>query len=369
MCCGCESRCYEAPPVAPDECTRGAIRANTDTNMNILAVDDDELQLAVLSATLVDQGLPAPTLANSATAAMRIIEDALTSFDLLLLDIRMPDTDGIDLCRQIRALPGYEEVPVIMVTALRDRSNIERALDAGANDYVTKPFDKIELAARIRTAAQLSDAKADATHQRRDIADLRQCILEASGSSPEHPATIMGVPNVVDYYVFRNILLELPFTSTFAAAAFAVKIRRYEQIFYESENGEVYEVLKRVAASLSVQLLGRDYVVTYAGSGVFVCCIPSAESTSIEDLSNGVRCDLEAQSSEQVQAQGQKISLDFGPLQRNGLFTLDRRIGLLARAVESVAKSTKYTRGVGSPESKPHNTIAAIRRIIGGANA
>lgn len=75
--------------------------------------------------------------------------------DLVLLDIMLPDIDGYEVCRRLRSSSGVSDVPIIMVTALADRMSRLRGLEAGADDFVTKPFDQSELRARIKTITSL----------------------------------------------------------------------------------------------------------------------------------------------------------------------------------------------------------------------
>lgn len=75
--------------------------------------------------------------------------------DLVLLDVMMPDIDGFEVCRRLRSLPAVSEVPIILVTALTDRASRLRGLAAGADDFVSKPFDQAELRVRIRTITRL----------------------------------------------------------------------------------------------------------------------------------------------------------------------------------------------------------------------
>ncbi len=76
--------------------------------------------------------------------------------DLVLLDVLMPGMDGFEVCRRLRAAPPLAEVPVIMVTALDDRSSRLAGIEAGADDFVSKPFDRVELCARVRTITRLN---------------------------------------------------------------------------------------------------------------------------------------------------------------------------------------------------------------------
>ncbi len=321
--------------------------------MNILAVDDDELQLTMLAATLSDQGIPYPTTATSAAMATKAIDEALYPFDLFLLDIQMPGTDGIELCKQIRALPGYEDAPIIMITALTDKPSIERAFEAGAVDYVTKPFDKLELVTRIKIADQITKAKEDACHQKRELTELRQSVYEAGGSTPEAPVTILGIPSVLDYFLLKNFMLELPLSATYSAAAFAVKIDGFESFYYVTNPGIAYELLALVATSLSEQMLGRGYFIAYAGAGVFVCATRLNAGVDLEELSADVNRQIGETTFVEHSGRHIQIGLTFGELQTNSLLAINRRTGLLQKAVSSVQTTAeKRARYLNQAESR-----------------
>lgn len=78
-----------------------------------------------------------------------------TRIDLILMDVLMPDLDGVEACRQIKNRPHLCDIPIIMVTAKNDLSNLEAAFAAGANDYITKPVNSVELLARASSALAL----------------------------------------------------------------------------------------------------------------------------------------------------------------------------------------------------------------------
>ena len=116
----------------------------------ILVVDDDPQIRRVLKVTLTGQGFEVDDAKNGEEALERV-RDA--RFDLLLLDINMPGMSGLEVCRAIRAT---SEVAIIMLTVRDDEADTVEALDAGADDYVTKPFKPSELSARIRAALRRS---------------------------------------------------------------------------------------------------------------------------------------------------------------------------------------------------------------------
>lgn len=112
----------------------------------ILVVDDDPQIRRVMRVTLTGQGYEVDD-ALSGDLALEKLRDS--RFDLVLLDMNMPGMGGLDTCREIRR---YSEVAIIMLTVRDTEADKVAALDAGADDYVTKPFNSAELSARIRAA-------------------------------------------------------------------------------------------------------------------------------------------------------------------------------------------------------------------------
>jgi DNA-binding response OmpR family regulator len=114
----------------------------------ILLVEDDERIRTSLRLSLEDEGYDVEE-AESGEEALEAHARSLVgqSFDLLVVDIMLPGMDGFAACRELRKVSS---VPIIMVTALTDTAHVVAGLEAGADDYVTKPFEPKELAARIR---------------------------------------------------------------------------------------------------------------------------------------------------------------------------------------------------------------------------
>jgi len=111
----------------------------------ILVVDDDEALAEMLAIVLANEGYDARTCHNGASALGVFLD---YQPDLVLLDLMLPGRDGVDVCRDLRS---RSDVPIVMLTAKSDTIDIVAGLEAGADDYVAKPFKTQELIARVRT--------------------------------------------------------------------------------------------------------------------------------------------------------------------------------------------------------------------------
>ena len=121
----------------------------------LLVVDDDGANRQILFDLLTPRGYEV-TLAEDGERALALAEQEV--FDLVLLDITMPGIDGFEVLKRMRESQGRSELPVIMVTGRNERGHVVRALDGGANDYVTKPLDLPVVVARLRTQLSLKRA-------------------------------------------------------------------------------------------------------------------------------------------------------------------------------------------------------------------
>ena len=119
----------------------------------ILIVDDEPKGRKTLQVLLMTHDY---TLAFAADGQEALVKAAELTPDVILLDVMMPGMDGFAVCRQLRAIPNLAEIPVIMVTALDDQDSRLQGIEAGADDFVSKPFDRAELRARIQTTTRLN---------------------------------------------------------------------------------------------------------------------------------------------------------------------------------------------------------------------
>ncbi|MEG4839752.1 hybrid sensor histidine kinase/response regulator [Microcoleus sp. B9-D4] len=122
------------------------------SQFSILIVDDEPDNFDVLETLLSEQEYELYYAANGqeAIASLDVFEP-----DLILLDVMMPGIDGIEVCRQIKAMSKWKAVPIIMVTALNRKSDLANCLTAGADDFISKPVNAIELRARVHSMLRI----------------------------------------------------------------------------------------------------------------------------------------------------------------------------------------------------------------------
>jgi DNA-binding response OmpR family regulator len=114
----------------------------------VLIADDNPQGVELLEAYLLDSGYEIRTAADG-EKTLRLVAEWHP--DLILLDIMMPKVSGFEVCKKVRANPATRSVAVLMVTALDQHSDIERAVEAGTDDFLTKPINKTELLLRVRS--------------------------------------------------------------------------------------------------------------------------------------------------------------------------------------------------------------------------
>jgi CheY-like chemotaxis protein len=127
--------------------------------MKILIAEDDPVSRRVLGATLDKFGYEVLVAADGAEAWAALQSAAAPP--LAILDWMMPEIDGVELCRRVRARPTTTPPYLILLTAKSSKENVVMGLDAGANDYLTKPFDRAELRARVQVGAHVLELQAN----------------------------------------------------------------------------------------------------------------------------------------------------------------------------------------------------------------
>jgi len=163
-------------PTAPNEHETAGF---DPSSMSILVVDDNEPNVELLLAYLEELGSKTLT-ARDGAEALEVFEAHQP--DLVLLDIMMPRMSGFQVCEEIRSRENGARTPVVMITALNQVADVERAVEAGADDFLTKPVDRLELVVRVQAQLRIRYLQKQLDASRESMRSLRDGLAEGQGS-------------------------------------------------------------------------------------------------------------------------------------------------------------------------------------------
>ena len=150
--------------------------------MRILIAEDDPVSRRVLESALVKLGYD--VVSTSDGKAAREILLSVDAPRLAILDWMMPESDGVDVCKAVRAVPTDSPPYIILLTAKTSKDSIVEGLDSGADDYVTKPFDRAELRARLQVGRRILELQTTLTERVRELESALAQVKQLQGLVP-----------------------------------------------------------------------------------------------------------------------------------------------------------------------------------------
>jgi PleD family two-component response regulator len=308
--------------------------------MRILIIDDSEDGRDLAEAMLVAAGYAIVSTAESAAEAYRFLgigeptTQQPSAVDLILLDIMMPDIDGIEACARIRSEKRYSTVPIIMVTSLADSDSLANAFVAGATDYITKPISRIELLARVRSALKL---KAELDRREAREHELLQ-VMSASGNRRVvrwiDEATGLFTGHVAEAYLATDPDFELNGDTSIIALA----IDRIDA--YRATQGDAVAagIVTKVSRAVRATASTVGVIAAAYRGGVIVLVAPEMEPEPAMKLGEALRTavsNLRIANHESIAADyvTASVAVVTGKASRNS-----ERLELLTRAITAVSK-------------------------------
>jgi CheY-like chemotaxis protein len=254
--------------------------------MKILAVDDDPDFMGVFKAVLGGLGYTDLTTASSGQEALELMTKSVSGFDCFILDVQMPEMDGIELCRQIRSFDSYKDAPILMNTAVADRDYIDAAFAAGATDYLTKPVDEVEVKARLGVIEKLVSER---LRSQIAISHPGTDVFNAPSYGFLDGIPLKRVEGAMDLFSMGNYLKTLGLFRALSISAIGIRVLNARSI-HDLEGGHVFgEVMIDVATCISDCLKPSNRMIAYAGGGIFVCLMPRSEVGEPERLADRLR--------------------------------------------------------------------------------
>lgn len=231
--------------------------------MRILAVDDDPFFRELVPIISAEAGFPEVTCCASGPKVLELLDKSEKPFDCFLVDISMPEMDGIELTRQLRSRPAYRNTPIIMLTSLRDMKNMDSAYRNGATDYITKPFEIAELGRRLRSAHERIEAEAE---------------RPASGTVGQRPKAIgqaqngqiEGVSNLIEMEALGSYLNRLPKADLPKVAVIAAKIDPAIAPALQRSTGRRLTIYRDVAQAVGEVLGHSECLMAYGSDGILL---------------------------------------------------------------------------------------------------
>src|SRR5262245_43559709 len=168
--------------------------APTSAKNRVLVVDDTPANIQTLAAILKEKGYQI-SVATNGKQALDVL--ARVQPDLILLDVMMPELDGFEMCRRIKASEQWRQIPVIFLTAKTETTDIVQGFELGAVDYVAKPFNAHELLARVNTHLTMDELRRSLSEKNAELARAHELVRRAFGRyvSEEVAASILQSPD------------------------------------------------------------------------------------------------------------------------------------------------------------------------------
>ena len=177
--------------------------------INILIVDDDKDIRLLLSAYLKKEGYEQIFFAEDAQESYKQLGigdfEKAEEFDLIILDIILGNENGIDICKTIKGNEEYKDVPIIMITAKKEKDYLKNAFAAGAHDYIEKPINKIEFLARIKAALRLREEMKKRKEREEELLKTSKKLKKAN-KKLEKMASMDGLTGLANRRLFDKIL-------------------------------------------------------------------------------------------------------------------------------------------------------------------
>lgn len=261
----------------------------------ILIVDDSPRSRLLVETALRAQGHDCLRSVESAEAAFQALGIDLEcgadppGFDLILMDLMMPGVDGIEACRRIKSSERFTDLPVIMVTAEDSSESLQTAFEAGAMDYVKKPVNRVELAARVKSALRLKQETDRRKARERELMELTEKLRQLSDMD--------SLTELSNRRSFDQELARLWRRSQREGGPIALVMIDIDHFkCYNDEYGHVAgdECLRRVADVLRTTVRRPFDLVARYGGEEFVVLLPDTHGAGAEVVAEEMRASVEA---------------------------------------------------------------------------
>jgi diguanylate cyclase (GGDEF)-like protein len=270
------------------------MKPKDEAQYKILIIDDVPKNIQVAASILQKNGYQMAFAQDGATALTQI---KTKRFDLILLDIMMPQMDGYEVCRRIRSNPANKEIPIIFLTAKEDADSIVKGFELGAMDYLTKPFNGAELQARVQTHLELYRSKKEllSTNLRlnREISERIKVEKELEHSKEEYRKlsihdSLTGFYNTRHLYSAMETLTAESQSKGLNFSLIFMDIDNFKRVVDTHGHLNGSKALAEVAKTIKSCLVAPAYGVAYGGDE-FVVVLPGFDYPTALEKAEEIR--------------------------------------------------------------------------------
>ena len=269
--------------------------------MAILIVDDSQDDRLLAEKFLTSAGYREVICAESAEDAFQRLgvhdpSQAADHIDVILLDVLMPQMSGIQACRRIKAIERLRNIPIVMISAQTDPTNLQLAFAEGAIDYIRKPLIKVELVARVRSILKLAQEITRRKAREQELIEVMQKLEEAN-KRLEQLSNLDGLTEITNRRRFDEFMdQQWKRTSKeklqFTLILFDVDRFKTFNDTYGHLTGD--ECLKRVASAVSQAVHGSGTMVARYGGDEFIVALPGTTREAAMPIAEAMRKSVEA---------------------------------------------------------------------------
>ncbi|MEI6413415.1 MAG: diguanylate cyclase [Pseudomonadota bacterium] len=269
--------------------------------MKILVVDDSVTYRTALVRILRSFGHPRVESLNSGSALLELLQASkrnveVPDVDLILMDIMMPDPDGIETTRQLKKAPHLIDIPVIMITAQNEEASLEQAFEAGAIDYINKPVNQVVLRARVKAVLRLKEEMDRRKQREQKLKETTERLQEANRQlrqlSDQDGLTGIANRRMFDQAFLREWRRALRAEQPIALLMIDVDFFKFYNDTYGHTQGDS---CLRCVANIIANSLSRpaDLAARYGGEE-FVALLPETDIEGAQQVANKIHLALAA---------------------------------------------------------------------------
>ncbi|MDD9728001.1 response regulator [Roseovarius sp. SK2] len=309
--------------------------------MRILAIDDEPIFCDLLRARLEQLGYQNVETAFTGPEALDIAAARTNPVECFIVDIRMMPMDGIELVRRLRAIPHHQATPIVMLSALTDKASIDAAFMAGANDYITKPLEMVELKIRLEMARNIQAERAQARLLHEHVLKQEAILFPSAEFGGE--IILDDVPGAVSVMSMENFLLKQGNIRLRQSSAIGFSLQQADRYFQKMDPTYYAVLIGDMAQAVSRALSAFPHMLTCPGNGDIVALLVDRAHVDIDQIKENLAHELEALRLRFSAIDMTLPQLETGAPVRTGLFRTHCPTTLIARA-RAAARGSEGTR-------------------------